>query len=91
VAEAPHHQVAVNLIAYDHDPAPGAELGQPQQGRPAPDAADGVVRAAENEHAGALVDDPLQGFEVHLPEAAVQHQGFSTIRRLLAAMRSAKG
>ena len=64
----------MDLIRADDEIGCGAELGQPLQLRPVEDAADRVVRVAEQQEPRAGGDGRFQAFEVDPPAVAVRLQ-----------------
>ena len=66
----------MDVVAHDRHVSRGANLDEPLEGRPVPYAADGVVRAAEHEHARPFpIGNLLQAVQVHVPAVSPHDEG----------------
>ena len=74
VAVSLEHQVAVNLVRADEDVAAEADCRKALEVGAAEDAADRVVRVAEDEHPRAIGGGGFERLEVDLPPAVGAHR-----------------
>ncbi len=70
VRQVVEHEVAVDLVRAEHEPVPATELDHGGDLVAPPHAPEGVVRVAEEQHAGARRERRLHLVERQLPAAA---------------------